>query len=130
MTTDTQLPVENFDDIRPYDDHQFREKIRKLVKEPGFEHAVRYVMPGVDYPAFVENLVSVESQEHFQKRVMGPFLEMLVAKTTDGLTVDVWIITTPEKAILSSPTIATLFWTPRSSTCALSATICLLPRWL
>lgn len=88
MTTDTQLPVENFDDIRPYDDHQFREKIRKLVKEPGFEHAVRYVMPGVDYPAFVENLVSVESQEHFQKRVMGPFLEILVAKTTDGLTVD------------------------------------------
>ena len=121
MTTDTQLPVENFDDIRPYDDHQFREKIRKLVKEPGFEHAVRYVMPGVDYPAFVENLVSVESQEHFQKRVMGPFLEMLVAKTTDGLTVD---------GLDNYDPIATLFWTPRSSTCALSATICLLPRWL
>ncbi|MCM1067202.1 MAG: acyltransferase [Muribaculaceae bacterium] len=77
--------AENFDDIRPYDDHQFHQKIASLVKEPGFEHAVRYVMPDVDYPEFVKRLLSVESQMDFQQKIMGPFLEMLVSKTTHGL---------------------------------------------
>lgn len=88
MTEHIHNTNENFDDIRPYDDHQFREKIEKLVHEPGFEHAVRYVMPDVDYPEFVQRLLSVKSQADFQSKIMAPFLEMLVSKTTDGLSVD------------------------------------------
>lgn len=79
---------DRFADIRPYDDHLFKEKIAKLVREPGFEHAVRYVMPDVDYEAFVKNLLTVETQLDFQVKVMGPFLEMLVAHTTHGLSMD------------------------------------------
>lgn len=78
----------DFSDIAPYDDHQFHDKIASLVKDPGFEHAVRYVMPDVDYPAFVANLLTVKTQNDFQVKVMGPFLEMLVATTTHGLTID------------------------------------------
>lgn len=62
--------------------------MESLVKEPGFEHAVRYVMPDVDYPRFVENLLSVQTKDGFQLRVMAPFLEMLVKRTTDGLSID------------------------------------------
>lgn len=79
---------EHFDDIRPYDNEVFREKIERLVHEPGFEHAVRFIMPDVDYEEFVSKLVTVETQMDFQVKVMGPFLEMLVARTTDGLTID------------------------------------------
>ncbi|MDE6277420.1 MAG: acyltransferase [Muribaculaceae bacterium] len=79
-----QVP-EEFRDIAPYDDHVFHEKIDSLVKEPGFEHAVRYVMPDVDYPEFVENLRSVRTQDDFQVKVMGPFLELLAATTTKGV---------------------------------------------
>lgn len=81
-------PEHDFSDIRPYDDHEFRDKIAHLVAEPGFEHAVKYAMPGVDYKQFVENLLTVETQMDFQVKVMGPFLEMLVAKTTCGLSID------------------------------------------
>lgn len=77
-----------FDDIRPYDDHLFHEKIASLVKEPGFEHAVRYVMPDVDYDQFTAKLLTVKSQLDFQMKVMGPFLEMLAARTTHGLSMD------------------------------------------
>ena len=76
---------EEFRDIAPYDDHEFHEKIAALVREPGFEHAVRYVMPDVDYPGFVRNLLTVKTQDDFQTKVMGPFLEMLAATTTDGV---------------------------------------------
>ena len=50
---------EQYIDIAPYEDYLFSEKMNALVKEPGFEHAVRYVMPDVDYPAFTQELLKL-----------------------------------------------------------------------
>jgi len=86
-TSSPTIPPE-FEDIAPYDDAQYREKIAQLVKEPGFEHALRYVLPDVDYPEFVKELLEVNNQHDFQYKVMGPFLEMLVKTTTSGLSFD------------------------------------------
>lgn len=86
-TSNLAIPAE-FEDIAPYNDAQYREKIAQLVKEPGFEHAVRYVLPDVDYPEFVKELLMVNDQHDFQYKVMGPFLEMLVKTTTSGLSCD------------------------------------------
>ncbi|MDE5628559.1 MAG: acyltransferase [Muribaculaceae bacterium] len=97
--TDTHNNIHDiFDDIRPYDDHQFHEKISALVHEPGFEHAVRYIMPDVDYDDFVNKLVTVQTQMDFQVKIMGPFLEMLVAKTTHGLSMDGYENYNPENS--------------------------------
>ncbi len=79
------IPQE-YRDIAPYEDHEFEDKMRELVKEPGFEHAVRYVMPDVDYPEFSGELLKVTTKHDFQRSIMVPFLEMLVMKTTAGLT--------------------------------------------
>ncbi|MCM1037116.1 MAG: acyltransferase [Bacteroides sp.] len=88
-TTETTITIpEQFKDIAPYDDAQYREKIAALIREPGFEHAVRYVLPDVDYRDFAEQLLQVSSQHDFQYKIMGPFLEMLVKTTTAGLTCD------------------------------------------
>lgn len=81
------LPAE-FEDIAPYDDSQYREKIAKLLQEPGFEHAVKYVLPDVDYDELTANLLKVSNQDDFQYNVMGPFLELLVKTTTNGLSFD------------------------------------------
>ena len=81
------MPAE-FADIAPYGDREFKQKLEALVKEPGFEHAVRYVMPDIDYPRFVEQLVAVQTQHDFQSRIMGQFLKDLEAKTTDGISSD------------------------------------------
>ena len=76
-----------FSEIRPYNDAEFRAKLAEIIREPGFEHAVRYVMPDVDYDDFTAKLLEVETQKDFQVNVMGAFLELLVAKTTKGLSV-------------------------------------------
>lgn len=76
---------EEFSDIEPYNDSQFQQRMAELVKEPGFEHAVRFVMPDVDYPAFVAKLTSIQSQDAFQHEIMAPFLELLATKTTAGI---------------------------------------------
>lgn len=78
--------IHDFSEIAPFDDSQFSEKMALLVKEPGFEHAVRYVMPQVDFPEFVRNLLSIPDKQTFQTKVMWPFLEMLEARTTSGIT--------------------------------------------
>ncbi len=75
----------DFRDIAPFDDSEFHEKMSLLVKEPGFEHAVRYVMPDVDYQGFVAGLLDVKDKWQFQHDVMWPFLEMLAKKTTSGI---------------------------------------------
>lgn len=88
MVTDLKhnaIPKE-FEDIAPYDDSTFKEKIKTLVKEPGFENAVKYVMPNVDYNALVNHLLSLDNQKQFQLEVMGSVLEKLEKSTTSGIT--------------------------------------------
>ena len=77
-----------FADIAPYSDREFKEKLTHLVSEPGFEHAVRYVMPDVDYPRFVQEILAVETQHEFQSRIMGNFLAILEKQTTYGISSD------------------------------------------
>lgn len=76
----------DFSDIAPYGQEEFKKKMAHLVNEEGFEHAVRYVMPDVDYPEFVKLLLSVKDGNEFQSKVMRSFLEMLVKRTTSGIT--------------------------------------------
>lgn len=78
----------NLQEIAPFDDAQFHEKMTRLVEEPGFEHAVRWVLPDVDYPEFVRELLQVPDKNTLQLKVMGPFLELLAKKTTAGITYD------------------------------------------
>lgn len=77
----------DFTDIEPYSDREFKSKMAELVKEPGFEHAVKWVMPDVDFPQFAAMLCQVPDTGTFQHEVMLPFLKMLVTKTTTGLTI-------------------------------------------
>ncbi len=75
-----------FDDIRPYYDREFHDKMKVLVKEPKFEHAVRYVLRDIDYDVFCQQLLALDNKKDFQLLIMRSFLEGLTQKTTKGLT--------------------------------------------
>lgn len=81
------ITPEEFKDIAPIDDCDFKQRMAQLVKESGFEHAIKYVMPDVDYPKFVAELCGINSKEEFQQKTVAPFLEMLAFKTTTGLSI-------------------------------------------
>ncbi len=76
----------NFSDIAPYEDSEFQEKMKQLVKEPGFLHAIKYTMPPEDVPSLIEELLKIRTKHDFQSQVMFPFLEMLAKTTTSGIT--------------------------------------------
>ena len=79
------MTKEEFNDIAPIEDNQFQEKAASLVKEPGFEHAVRWVLPDIDYDKFATDFTNIRGKEELQLKIMHPFLEMLVEKYTSGL---------------------------------------------
>ena len=79
----TQL---DFSDIAPYDDSVFHKKMERLVKEPGFLHAVSYAVPEEVVPTLLDDLLKIDNKHDFQHKVMFPFLEMLAKSTTSGIT--------------------------------------------
>lgn len=81
----TDTPQE-YKEIAPYDDSEFRKEMSALVEEPGFKNAIRYVMPDADFTELKTNLLKLNTKEEFQKLVMVNILLMLEKKTTAGVT--------------------------------------------
>ena len=77
----------DFSDIGPYDDDRLvHQKIEKLVKEPGFLHAISYTMPKEDIPVLIDAMLKIDNTHDFQHQIMFPFMEMLAKTTTAGIT--------------------------------------------
>lgn len=80
------MTAEEFKDIAPYANEEFPENIEKLLHDPGFEHAIGYVLPGVNFSQLCDSLRTYSDKESFQKEVMIPILKQLEDGTTDGVT--------------------------------------------
>lgn len=87
MADELTMDTRQFDEIAPYSDDIFHEKMAGLIKEPGFEHAVKWVLPEIDFNDFCNGLLEVKDKTTFQRKIMWPFLEMLASKTTSGITI-------------------------------------------
>lgn len=81
------LTEHDYNDICPYDDSIFHEKMSNLVKEPGFIHALSYTMPSEAINLLIDELLKIDNKHDFQCKIMFPFLEMLAKKTTSGITI-------------------------------------------
>lgn len=77
----------DFSDIAPLDDKVFHSTMERLVKEPGFLHALKYAIPERDLPVLLEELNQIDNKYDFQHQIMFPFLEMLAKTTTSGITI-------------------------------------------
>lgn len=77
---------EEYKEIAPYDDSEFEASMARLVKEPGFENAIKYVTPDANYQELVNVLTSIRSKNEFQQKIMLGILQILEAKTTSGVT--------------------------------------------
>ncbi len=77
----------DFKEIAPFDDAEFKQKLSALIHEPGFEEAVRFVLPDTKFSDIVEHLKQIPDKEVFQTQIMYPILERMARLTTDGITV-------------------------------------------
>lgn len=75
----------DFQDIAPCSDVDFKDTLVEMAEQPGFEHAMKYVIPESEYPEFKRQLLSSQNINDFQHRIAGGFLEYLAKKTTAGV---------------------------------------------
>lgn len=79
------MTIQDFSDIAPFDNSNVRQQIASMVNQPEFEHAMTWMFPGIDYAAFKQQMLQLQTQEEFQTIVMKHFLEVLAERFTDGL---------------------------------------------
>lgn len=79
-----------YNDIAPLADNEVHNAITQLLEDPGFKHAVGYVIPNIDWDAFCETMLSFKSREDFQSNMISPVMWALAAKVTKGLEGDGW----------------------------------------
>lgn len=76
---DTDMVSNKFDDIRPLNNDEVKDAVESLVVNPEFKHALKYVMPDVNWDNFVQLLRSFETKEEF-KTVMGKMAVTAIAR--------------------------------------------------
>lgn len=79
------VPAE-YNDICPIADKDFHNEMSILVQEPSFQQVVGMVLPNYKYSELKYVLLSLNSKHEFQMKIMKPYLDGLLAKTTNGLT--------------------------------------------
>lgn len=79
------MPAE-FIDICPIQDRDFHNEMSMLVNEPMFRHIVKMIAPDLGFTKVKMLLLSLNSKQEFQEKVMKPVVDGMLKKTSLGLT--------------------------------------------
>ncbi|MDR2120547.1 MAG: 1-acyl-sn-glycerol-3-phosphate acyltransferase [Tannerella sp.] len=84
---DKETRVYNFDDIRPLDDSEVSAAIETLIESEGFRHALRYIMPALDWEAFAGKMRTCRTKDEFKSTLSYAAVEIVAKKSTFSLTI-------------------------------------------
>ncbi|MDR1810321.1 MAG: 1-acyl-sn-glycerol-3-phosphate acyltransferase [Prevotella sp.] len=79
-----------FDDIAPLYDYEVSATIEELLSDPGFIHAIRYVLPNMNQDDFAREMRSYKTKREFQAKMISPFIWGIVHKTSTSTTLTGW----------------------------------------
>ncbi len=93
-----------FDDIAPLYDHEVEQAIQELLVDPGFQHAVKYVMPDLDWAEFSAQMSSFKTKKDFQTKMVYPVVTWLRKMGSTGIQTLNWdnLSKTKQHVILSN----------------------------
>jgi len=75
-----------FDDIRPYYDDEIAPVIERLVKNPQFKEAVRFILPGKDWRQIAQTLQSFTDRRDFQHTLIKEVVFKVLDRTASDIT--------------------------------------------
>lgn len=90
----------NFDDIRPYYDHEAHDAMQKLKNDPIFMKLVEYIWPGMTREEAFSKAEKVNDNMGFQLEFMHQAIRVIVERSSDGLTCSGFENVDPDKAYL------------------------------
>ena len=80
------ITPEEFADICPIDDKDFKQRMATMVEDPGFKYFVEFIMPDVNYDEYKKGLLQLDNKHDFQLKYSCQYLERVEAGTTSGIT--------------------------------------------
>ena len=80
------MDLTKFDGIRPYNDQEVHPAHERIVANPLLSNIARYLFPGKDENLFKQLLLSCNTKDDFQIKVMSGVVEKILADTSKGLT--------------------------------------------
>lgn len=82
-----EIPISDFDDIRPLNNDEVKDAIEALIANEDFERAFRYIEPDVDWKKFSETMRSFKTKEDFKSKLAYEAVMSVANKTTFSLTI-------------------------------------------
>ncbi|MEN9919644.1 MAG: hypothetical protein RL662_2080 [Bacteroidota bacterium] len=79
-----------FADIAPIEDKDVKETIQELLVDPGFMHAVKYIMPNIDWGMFSKQMLQYDSKAAFQSGMIAPTVWGLARKASSSINSSEW----------------------------------------
>lgn len=79
-----------FDDIAPLYDSQVEGAIQELLIDPGFKHAVTYIMPDINWDDFSKQMSSFKTKKDFQQKMIYPVVTFLAKSCTTNIKSENW----------------------------------------
>lgn len=80
--------MENYDDIRPYNDAETEAALKRASNNRLMEQISAFLFPGKDPDILRNTLNTIHGVDDFQTRVMFPAVRSILGKTTKGLSYD------------------------------------------
>lgn len=84
------MNTNEYDDIAPLYDHEVEQAIKELLTDQGFEHAVRYIMPNINWDEFSAAMSQYKTKADFQTNMVYNTVWMLARKSTTNLRGENW----------------------------------------
>mgnify|MGYP001283792444 CR=1 FL=1 len=93
-----------FDDIAPLYDHEVEQIIQELLVDPGFKHAVNYIMPDINWDDFSKEMSTYKTKEDFQRKMIYPVVSWLGKSCSTSIRTENWenLSKTEQHVILSN----------------------------
>lgn len=80
------MDLERFDNIRPYKDCEIKSAMQRIAQSPHIDNIASYLNPGQDVNLFKQLLMSCETVDDYQKRVMRNVVQKILSGTVKELT--------------------------------------------
>ncbi len=75
----------NFEDVRPYYDHEAYDRLQVIIKDPLFMRLVNYFWPGMTHEEVKAKAERVNSAMDFQLEFMHPAIRKIIERSSNGL---------------------------------------------
>lgn len=79
-----------FDDIAPLYDHEVEQAIKDILIDPGFQHAVKYIIPDINWDEFSSEMLKYKTKKQFQAEMIYPVVTALGMRVSTSIKSENW----------------------------------------